>query len=213
MNEQLLVLASTTAASVLFGMAVGAQLLRRSDWMRGPPGVAGPPGPAGMNGRDGDSWTPPVPEPAPAPVDAYATKEAALGISPYGHEHDADDPANVFAAGMARYHGTDFGWATPDANNYVPEQTLIGLHIQHQGNLKEYKITGFAWQGQSDTWGFVHERVDGSAPVLVRPMSHLTGRLSDGRLRYLQIPSEAEKQGIDYEADQLHSPRADFLTK
>lgn len=78
---------------------------------------------------------------------------------------------------------------TIDANGHwiTPElQSLIGTRITHTGNGKTYVIMAFVWNGERDEWMYLHSEV-GKLGVMsiVRPLSHLKGKRSNGELRYM----------------------------
>lgn len=74
---------------------------------------------------------------------------------------------------------------TADVNGYVPNMDLIGVRLEHTGNCKVYVITGFAWLGDTGTWGFTHLSPGGV--ICCRPMSHLLGKRDNGVPRYIMI--------------------------
>ena len=78
-------------------------------------------------------------------------------------------------------------YLTEDSTERVPASTLIGMQLRHLGNQKLYVITGFCWMGAADEWGFLHaEWTPSGVPgvPLVRPLSHLFGKRSNGEARY-----------------------------
>ena len=77
----------------------------------------------------------------------------------------------------------NFSETTPDVDGNLPNHGLIGCFITHQGNKIEFVITGFAWMGETDQWGFIHARAEGG-PAIVRSMAHLTGNLKNGKPRF-----------------------------
>lgn len=202
LQDQYVILGTLGFVLLVCGFALGSIFVHRYDGvvLRGPKGDMGPPGPmgpAGINGergpmgvcmchRDADhptSWTGPQPQ----DNELYPIGHPKLVDNiPTHAPDDADtneplpDPARVYPV-----KDGDFGYSTPDTNGYVPEKGLIGQIVQHTGNRKTYEITGFAWMGDGDVWGFVHKRVDGSPPELCRPITHLTGNRSDGTRRYV----------------------------
>ena len=73
------------------------------------------------------------------------------------------------------------------SDNRVPHPILIGMQLRHLGNQKLYVITGFCWMGATDEWGFLHaEWTPSGVPgvPLVRPLSHILGKRSNGEARY-----------------------------
>jgi len=71
---------------------------------------------------------------------------------------------------------------TYDDNGQKPSMLAIGTRLFHTGNGKTYTITGFAWNGDTDEWNYVHVGPDG-IPI-VRPLSHIEGERSGGVPRY-----------------------------
>lgn len=69
-----------------------------------------------------------------------------------------------------------------DDNGVVPSLSAIGTRLFHTGNGKTYTILGFAWNGDTDEWNFVHVGPDGV--LIVRPLSHIEGERSGGVPRY-----------------------------
>lgn len=87
---------------------------------------------------------------------------------------------------------------TPDTHGRIPNNMTIGGLLMHTGNGKLYQITGFAWMGATDEWGYLHHEVrpDGKPTVtLVRPLSHVNGRRENGEPRYRKI---AFLQGVEH---------------
>lgn len=79
---------------------------------------------------------------------------------------------------------------TKDAAGYVASMHthLIGALLKHQGNGRTYIITGFAWMGATDEWGFVHHEAGNAFGVtIIRPISHVEGLMADNRARYVQV--------------------------
>lgn len=75
---------------------------------------------------------------------------------------------------------------TIDAELYTAHviTPLIGKTMTHTGNGKQYVITGYAWMGATDEWGFLHREVGVDGVQLCRPFSQLVGRRIDGTVRY-----------------------------
>lgn len=64
---------------------------------------------------------------------------------------------------------------------------MIGHCLRHTGNGKFYVITGFAWLGEHDEWGFLHHSLEqdgGYGIILCRPLHHINGNRSNGEPRY-----------------------------
>lgn len=78
---------------------------------------------------------------------------------------------------------------TRDAHGFVPDACIIGDVLTHTGNEKQYVITGFAWIGSTDEWGFTHQRAGEFSVTFVRPLSHLCGVRSTGEHRYQESAS------------------------
>lgn len=81
---------------------------------------------------------------------------------------------------------TALTYSTPDIHGDVPQWAWVGDRLKHSGNGKTYRVTGFAWMGATDEWGFIHVE-DGSGPMgvsLCRPMSHRDGVRDNGERRY-----------------------------
>lgn len=77
----------------------------------------------------------------------------------------------------------DFGYLTPDIHGItITDHSLWGLTLKHTGNGKLYKITGIAYMGESDEWGFICQQTAG-IPIC-RPLSHLLGNRGNGEPRY-----------------------------
>lgn len=74
----------------------------------------------------------------------------------------------------------------PDIHGNVPNMAWVNSRIRHSGNGKTYVVTGFAWMGATDEWGFVHHEfgVGPGAVLLCRPLSHMNGNRDDGTKRY-----------------------------
>lgn len=77
---------------------------------------------------------------------------------------------------------------TPDSTGAIPDFKMIGKSLLHLGNGKTYMITGFAWLGELDEWGFTHVATDlnggFTGVVLCRPLHHINGVRSNGEPRY-----------------------------
>ena len=64
---------------------------------------------------------------------------------------------------------------TVDSEGNVPDLRWLGIVLEHQGNLKSYKILSYVWNGASDTWMFCAQECDEnndtlpSAVAIVRP--------------------------------------------
>lgn len=79
-------------------------------------------------------------------------------------------------------------YQTYDDNGMLPDLAYIGTRLEHTGNGKVYTITGFAWNGETDEWNFLHVGPDGIS--IVRPLSHILGTKSDGGQRYHVLAGE-----------------------
>jgi len=75
-----------------------------------------------------------------------------------------------------------FDYNTFDRAGQRPNKNAIGSRIRHTGNQKIFTIMGFAWDGSTDLWHFLHVGPDGI--TITRPLEHLTGARSDGAARY-----------------------------
>lgn len=61
----------------------------------------------------------------------------------------------------------------------------VGMHLKHTGNGKTYVVHGFAWNGDTDTWGFFASQLaELNAAMVWRPLSHLAGKRNNGETRY-----------------------------
>jgi hypothetical protein len=93
-------------------------------------------------------------------------------------------------------------YATVDSHGFSPHADTLtpmpGVHMRHNGNGHTYVITGFAWLGENDLWGFLHRDVSYDSPMLCRPMSHIYGYRADGSQRYviLNVDAHAHNQPI-----------------
>jgi hypothetical protein len=54
-----------------------------------------------------------------------------------------------------------FSYNQMDSTRKIPNLDLIGRQYRHYGNKKVYTVTGFAWMGERDMWGIVHQSEDG----------------------------------------------------
>lgn len=71
-------------------------------------------------------------------------------------------------------------WITPEL------EALIGTRITHTGNGKTYVIMAFVWNGATDEWMYLHAEVGKLGIIsIVRPLSHLKGKRSNGEARYM----------------------------
>lgn len=85
---------------------------------------------------------------------------------------------------MTSHKDPNFSYNTPDVHGIIPSRSLIGQMMQHNGNMKIYIIFAFAWMGETDEWGYAHREAGNLGPLIVRPMSHLTGVMQNGEPRY-----------------------------
>lgn len=76
-----------------------------------------------------------------------------------------------------------FSYETRDVDNRTADLSLVGQKIRHTGNGKTYVITGLAWMGDTDEWGYVHLSPEGVQ--CCRPMRHLNGQRDNGMQRYI----------------------------
>jgi hypothetical protein len=72
----------------------------------------------------------------------------------------------------------------PDKHGFTPDFGMIGDTLTHTGRERQYVITGFAWLGATDEWGYEHRQCGVNGPTITRPLSHLAGARSNGRQRY-----------------------------
>lgn len=70
-------------------------------------------------------------------------------------------------------------YITKDSNGYTPDRNLIGKKYQHIKNKKIYKISGFVWNGETDTWNILHQGEMGA--LFVRSVNNFfeKGRFTD----------------------------------
>lgn len=75
----------------------------------------------------------------------------------------------------------EFSHQMPDKHGLIPDPLFVGAQLHH-ANGKIYKVTGFAYMGETDEWGFTHASPEGV--LCVRPFSNIFGLTSAGVRRY-----------------------------
>lgn len=74
----------------------------------------------------------------------------------------------------------------PDIHGFVPDPDLIGDILTHTARGNQYVVTGFAYLGGTDEWGYEHRLIGDHGPTITRPLSHLCGERHDGEHRYVE---------------------------
>lgn len=75
---------------------------------------------------------------------------------------------------------------TPDSRGYIPETALLGSQWFHYGNGHTYTLVRFAWNGEDDTWMYVHTR-KGSTFEYLRTPANFHGLRESGHKRYTRV--------------------------
>lgn len=81
-------------------------------------------------------------------------------------------------------HADHLDMNVADVHGFTPDPDLIGTILTHTTRENQYVITGFAWLGATDEWGYEHRMLGDHGPTITRPLSHLAGAKSNGENRY-----------------------------